>query len=78
MAQNCVALVPIFGRLASAMIASTGVVLTCPVIAHPANHWHVSSFSILEDDTYGSHAAAAYSTADLPAAMKVARNVCLS
>ena len=78
MAQSCVALVPIFGRLASARIASIGVVLTCPVIARPANRWHVSSLSIVEDDTYGSHAAAAYSTADLPVAMKVARIVCFS
>ena len=78
MAQCCVALVPIFGRLVSARIASTDVVLTCPVIARPANHWHVSSFSIVEDDTHGSHAAVAYSTADLPVVMKIARNVCLS
>ena len=33
---SCVALVATVGRLASAKIASTGVVLICPVIPLPA------------------------------------------
>ena len=58
-------------RSTSAKIALTGVILTCLVIALPAYLYNISSFSIVEIETHGSHAAAAYSTVDLPMAMKV-------
>ena len=69
MVQSCVALVVTAWRSASAKIASTGVVLICPVIALLVYLWHISSFSNVEIETHGSHAAAANSTVDLPVAM---------
>ena len=62
MALSCIALVEILGRSASARIASTCVVLIWYVMARPANFWLVSSFSIGDEETQKSQAAAAYST----------------
>ena len=58
MVLSCVALVATVGRSASVNIASAGVVLICPLIALPAYLRHISSFSIAEGETHGSHAAA--------------------
>ena len=69
MVLRCVALVDTFGRSTSANIASTGAVFICPVIAIPVYLWHISSFSIVENETHDSHGAFAYSTIDLPVAM---------
>ena len=66
---NCVALVAAVGRSASAMIASTGVVLICPVIALTAYLWHISSIPIVEIEDYRSHTGAVFSTVDLPVVM---------